>query len=102
MGDIQSITVSIDGHVYPLKVRNSEQEEKIRAAVKLINEKMVLYKQNFNAQESKPYDFLAMVAIDLVTQYISNKNKSDDSEFMTELRLLSGEVNEYIQKSQAL
>jgi hypothetical protein len=43
-----------------------------------------------------------MVAIDLVTKLVSQEKSSDDSDLVTELRILSSEVDEYIQKSQAL
>jgi len=93
--------VAIDGRVYPLRVKRSE-EERIRAAAKLINDRISIYKSRFNANEMSNFDFLAMVSIDLVAKYIDNENKTDDGDLISELRILSGEVDDYIQKSQAL
>ncbi|MBQ3689782.1 MAG: cell division protein ZapA [Bacteroidales bacterium] len=101
MDDKLSMKVAIDGRVYPLRVKRSE-EERIRAAAKLINDRISIYKSRFNANEMSNFDFLAMVSIDLVAKYIDNENKTDDGDLISELRILSGEVDDYIQKSQAL
>jgi hypothetical protein len=63
---------------------------------------MAIYKQKFSVGENQSFDYLAMVAIDLVTKLVSQEKSSDDSDLVTELRILSSEVDEYIQKSQAL
>ncbi|MBR4215945.1 MAG: cell division protein ZapA [Bacteroidales bacterium] len=99
MDEKQAITVNIDGHQYPMKIRRSE-EEMIRKAVLQINDKLMLYKQKFTSY--KDYDFLAMVCLDFATKYLNSENTSDDTEFIGELKLLSGEIDDYIQKSDVL
>ncbi|MBR4213960.1 MAG: cell division protein ZapA [Bacteroidales bacterium] len=101
MDEKLAITVTIDGHVYPMKIKRSE-EEVIRKAVQLINDKLVMYKQKFNVKDKTPFDFLAMVCLDFATKYLNSENTSDDSDFVSELRILSGEIDDYIVKSDVL
>ena len=60
-----SIKIKIAEREYPMKVRRDE-EEKVRAAGKLINEKLKLYKEQFGIDDKQ--DLLAMVAFDSVVQ----------------------------------
>lgn len=101
MDDILSMSVVIDNHKYPLKVKRAE-EEKLRKAVQLINEKIQLYKQRFKTNGRSEYDFLAFVAIDLVSNFLDSEKKADDKELLAELRIMYNQIDEYIQKSQAL
>lgn len=79
-----------------------EDEERFRTATSLINEKINVYKQRFESSKKEDFDFLAMVAIDLVSKYIDKAAKSDDTEMLSELRLMSNEIDDYIQKINAL
>jgi cell division protein ZapA len=60
-----SIKIKIAEREYPMKVRRDE-EEKVRAAGKLINEKLKLYREQFGIDDKQ--DLLAMVAFDCVVQ----------------------------------
>ena len=95
------IKLTIAGHSYPMKV-SREDEERFRTATSLINEKINVYKQRFESSKKEDFDFLAMVAIDLVSKYIDKAAKSDDTEMLSELRLMSNEIDDYIQKINAL
>jgi cell division protein ZapA len=97
-----SIKVKIDGHVYPLKVKRSE-EELVRRAGKLMEERLMAMKKNYAANDKvSDFDFLAMATIGLVAKYLDRESKTDDSELLSEMRIMSSEINEYIQKIQAL
>ncbi len=99
MDDKLSIKLNIDGHTYPMKVARDD-EERFRKAATLINERIKIYKQRF--QDKKDYDFLAMVAIELVVKYIGKEAQSDDTELLSELRIMSSEIQNYIQNINAL
>ncbi|MCQ2973994.1 MAG: cell division protein ZapA [Bacteroidales bacterium] len=101
MDEKLSIKVSIDGHVFQMKVKRSD-EEVIRKAAQLINERLLMYKQKFNVTDKNAFDFLAMVSLDLVTKYLNNEKTTDDTEFMSQLGDLSDEIDDYIQKSNVL
>ena len=60
-----SIKIKIAEREYPMKVKRDE-EEKVRAAGKLINEKLKLYREQFGIDDKQ--DLLAMVAFDSVVQ----------------------------------
>jgi cell division protein ZapA len=60
-----SIKIKIAEREYPMKVKRDE-EEKVLAAGKMINEKLRLYKEQFGIDDKQ--DLLAMVAFDSVVQ----------------------------------
>jgi cell division protein ZapA len=60
-----SIKIKIADREYPMKVKRHE-EERVRAAGKLINEKLKHYKEQFGIDDKQ--DLLAMVAFDCLVQ----------------------------------
>ncbi|HRW98273.1 MAG: cell division protein ZapA [Cyclobacteriaceae bacterium] len=67
-----SIKIKIADREYPMKVRLDE-EERVRAAGKLINEKLKHYRSQFGINDKQ--DLLAMVAFDcLVDKMADEKN----------------------------
>jgi cell division protein ZapA len=60
-----SIKIKIAEREYPMKVKRHE-EEKVRAAGKLINEKLKQYREQFGIDDKQ--DLLAMVAFDCIVQ----------------------------------
>ena len=76
MKDKLSIRVNIADRYYPLKV-DFDDEEKIRKAAKMINDKILQYKQKYTDKDVQ--DFLAMAALQYVTQVIESENKLDNS-----------------------
>ena len=93
-----SIRVNVDGRIYPMTVKRTD-EENIRKAVSLINEKLKMYKLKYNTLDGKDsFDFLAMVAIDFVAKYFCTQNTTSDTELLSELQILSGDIEDYINK----
>lgn len=67
-----SIKIKIADREYPMKVKRNE-EEKVRAAGKLINEKIKYYRDQFGIDDKQ--DLLAMVAFDcLVDKMAEGEN----------------------------
>jgi len=95
----QRITLNIDNHPYAMNV-NAEDEERFRKAAELINGKIITYKNAM--QGGNDYTYLSYAVIDLVQSFLHNESKADDSELLSELRILSSEIDEYVQNSQAL
>jgi hypothetical protein len=79
-----------------------EDEERFRTATTLINDRINVYKQRFDNSKKDDFDFLAMVAIEFVSKYVDKAAKSDDTEMLSEMRIMSNEIDEYIQKINAL
>lgn len=67
MKDKLSIKVSVAGRVYPLSIERHE-EENVRKAVKLINEKVAEFEKTFDIKDRQ--DLLAMAALNFVPLYL--------------------------------
>jgi cell division protein ZapA (FtsZ GTPase activity inhibitor) len=72
MDDKLSIRVNVADRYYPLKVER-EDEEKIRRAARMINEKVLQYKQRYTDKDVQ--DFLAMAALQYVIRLIDEEEK---------------------------
>ena len=84
MKDRLSIKVTIAGRIYPLTIQRQE-EENVRKAVKLVNEKVSEYQRNFNDKDVQ--DFLVMIALPYVTQSLElqRNNQRDDKSVIDKL-----------------
>jgi cell division protein ZapA len=67
-----SIKVKIADREYPLKVRKDE-EERIRMAAKLLNEKIKQFKDQFGKDDKQ--DLLAMAAFDMAVEKLRQQEK---------------------------
>ncbi|MFO7368870.1 MAG: cell division protein ZapA [Bacteroidales bacterium] len=95
MDDKLSIKVNVADRYYPLKIERRD-EEKIRKAARLINEKVLQYKQRYVDKDVQ--DFLAMAALQFVTRVIEMENKFDISPFEQQLQDLNEELEAYLNK----
>lgn len=76
--DELSVKIKIADREYPMKVKRQE-EEKVRAAGKLINEKIKRYREQFGIDDKQ--DLLAMVAFDcLVDKMAEEENLQEIDE----------------------
>ncbi|MFT6866036.1 MAG: cell division protein ZapA [Cyclobacteriaceae bacterium] len=76
-----SIKLKIGNREYPMKVK-AEDEESIRKAGKMINEKIRSYKDQFGIDDHQ--DLLAMVAFDFL---VDKMKKDENSESTDEVAL---------------
>jgi len=83
MDEKLSIKVNVADRYYPLKI-DSKDEEKIRKAAKLINERILQYKQRYSDKDIQ--DFLAMAALQYVIKVIEFEEKPDESPVLEELK----------------
>ena len=88
MDDKLSIRVNVADRYYPLKVER-ENEEKIRKAARMINEKVLQYKQRYTDKDLQ--DFLAMAALQYVIK-LTEQEERLDNDYIPEA------INELIQK----
>ncbi len=93
MNDKLSIRVNVAERFYPLKIERKD-EETIRRAAKLINEKILQYKQKYTDKDTQ--DFLAMVALQYVIKVLQNEENQEDDELTKELNSLNEELDLYI------
>ena len=71
---VSSIKVNIAGRSYPVKVKPGE-EGGVRKAVKLINDKIKEFSENYAVTDKT--DLLAMAALQISTQYLSTDYHSE-------------------------
>ncbi len=95
MDDKLSIKVNVADRYYPLKIERKD-EEKIRKAARLINEKVLQYKQRYLDKDVQ--DFLAMAALQYVTRVIEMEDKTDVSPLEQQLEDLNEELEAYLKR----
>lgn len=83
-----SIKVNIANRFYPLKVNNTQQEELLRKAAKLINEKLKTYANQFSVNDQQ--DMLSMAVLDVTAQLIALQKQQQDEQLgvLKELQML--------------
>lgn len=95
MEDKLSIKVNVADRYYPLKI-DRDDEEKIRKAAKLINEKVFLYKQKYADKDTQ--DFLAMAALQFVIRNLELEAVPGDHSKLEDLARLDKELAAYLAK----
>jgi cell division protein ZapA (FtsZ GTPase activity inhibitor) len=93
MDDKLSIKVNVADRYYPLKIERKD-EEKIRKAARLINEKVLQYKQRYLDKDVQ--DFLAMAALQFVTRVIEMEERIDVVPIQQQLQDLNEELETYL------
>ncbi|MDR1022535.1 MAG: cell division protein ZapA [Prevotellaceae bacterium] len=89
-----SIRVNIAERYYPLKIERSD-EEKVRRAVKLINEKVLNYKQHYGDKDAQ--DWLAMVCMFFAIREVAeNEQNQSFSKAINGLQDLDKKLSEYL------
>ena len=93
-----SININLADRYYPLKIERSE-EEKIRKAVKLINDKIAQYRsQDFKDKEQ--YDFVVMTALQFTIKYLEGNKKDELSSTIEEINKINNELEIYINQNK--
>ncbi|HEX2937193.1 MAG TPA: cell division protein ZapA [Bacteroidales bacterium] len=93
MDEKLSIRVNIADRYYPLKIEK-EDEEKIRKAAKLINDKVFQYKTKYADKDIQ--DFLAMAALQFVIRLIEMEEKQEGTSLLQKLQKLNDELEEIV------
>ena len=90
MDDRLSIRVNVADRYYPLKVE-SDNEERIRKAARMINEKVLQYKQRYVDKDIQ--DFLAMAALQYVIRLIEMEEAEEDDTVEKGMKELTDMIN---------
>ena len=96
MGEI-SIKINIADRVYPLKV-NMEEEEIIRRAAKLINDRIKEYQENYAVRDKQ--DLLSMCVLHYATSALKAEKKVtvEDSDVAERVYELDHLLNDFFSK----
>ncbi|MBL7837319.1 MAG: cell division protein ZapA [Bacteroidetes bacterium] len=68
-----SIKVNIGDRIYPLRIQ-AKEEEYVRKAAKLLNEKMGFFNSNFSVKDK--IDGLAMAALEFTVESLNKSNEN--------------------------
>jgi cell division protein ZapA len=90
MDDKLSIRVNVADRYYPLKVER-ENEEKIRKAARMINEKVLQYKQRYSDKDVQ--DFLAMASLQYVIKLTEEEEKRSSDHFPDTIKELIKKID---------
>ena len=99
MDDKLSININIADRMYPLRIERKE-EESIRRAAKIINDKVVQYKQRYPSKDIQ--DCLAMATLQFVIQKFDNEKQSEYSPIVEELEHMNDFLAEFIEKEKII
>ncbi len=97
MDDKLSIRVNVADRYYPLKVER-ENEEKIRKAARMINEKVLQYKQRYTDKDMQ--DFLAMAALQYVIKLTEQEEKLENDYVPDAINELINKINSAIENEE--
>jgi len=86
------IKVTIGDRVYPLTIRDENEEEGIRLAVKKINEMVKKFEQNYEVRDKQ--DVLAMCALQFASEKEVKNVQEDEDSKQLESKLI--ELNELL------
>ena len=93
MDEQLSIKVQVAERFYPLKIKRKD-EEKIRKAARLINDKILQYKQRYADKDAQ--DFMAMAALQFVIQLLDCEQQQNVVSLEKELEGLSSELDDLL------
>jgi len=96
MGEI-SIKINIADRVYPLKI-NVEEEEIIRRAAKLINDRIKEYQENYAVRDKQ--DLLSMCVLHYATSSLKTEQRlsAEDTEVTERVYQLDYLLSEFFSK----
>lgn len=97
MDDIFTINLYIADKHYPLRIKRSE-EEMLRTAGKMVNDKLAQYRKHFDADESglELKDLLAMVACQIAMESLKTAQSSDTVTYEQSLAHLNKELEAFL------
>jgi cell division protein ZapA (FtsZ GTPase activity inhibitor) len=97
MEDKFSIRVNVADRFYPLKVER-DNEEKIRKAARMINEKVLQYKQRYTDKDVQ--DFLAMAALQYVIKLTEEEEKLENDYLPDALKELIQKIDSVLDQKE--
>ena len=92
----QTINIKIAERFYPLKIDKEEDEERIRKAGKLIDDRLFQYKQRYSDKDAQ--DFLALEALRFAVKTIELESKASSIEQADKLKQLDEQLDMFLKQ----
>lgn len=96
MNDELAINITIAERRYPMRIKRQD-EEKIRKAAKIINERILQYQERYNGKDNQ--DFLAMSAIQFVVQVLEQMEEKDVNPMLEQMNEMNDELSKYLSEA---
>jgi len=96
MDEELAINITIAERRYPMRIKRSE-EEKIRKAAKIINERILLYQQRYTGKDNQ--DLMAMSALQFAIQVLEMMEKTDVDPVFMQIEELNEQLVKYLDKA---
>ena len=96
MDEELSINITIAERRYPMRIKRND-EEKIRKAAKMINDRLLQYRQRYAGKDNQ--DFMAMSTLEFVIRLLDLIEKSDVDPAIKQIEEINQELNRYLSKS---
>src|SRR5665647_623488 len=97
MDDKLSIRVNVADRYYPLKVER-ENEEKISKAARMINDKVLQYKQRYSDKDVQ--DFLAMASLQYVIKLNEEEERKGNDHFPETIKELISKIDQVLEEKE--
>ena len=100
--NLLTINVSVADYCFPIHIRR-EKEEKIRKAVKHLNELILKFKKKYPAgADSKisTIDYIAMAAVQVSLEYMKLNEATDIDPFVGQMGNISKELEDYLNSEE--
>ena len=88
-----SIRLNIADRFYPLKV-NRDEEEQLRKAAKLINDRITKYKLKYTSKDLQ--DIMSMVILEVVNKNFELEDKLDEMPIINQINEINEELIDYL------
>jgi len=90
----QVIIIKIAERPYELRIRKEEEEERIRKAARLINDKLTQYQKQFSGRDAQ--DILAMEALRYAVRTFDLEAKASSTEQVDRLHQLNDRLVDFL------
>ncbi len=90
----QTINLNIAERFYPLKIDKEDDEERIRKAARLINDRLFQYKQRYSDKDVQ--DFLAIAALQFAVKALEMEAKFASTEQADRLKQLDDQLDVFL------
>ena len=97
MDDKLSIRINVADRYYPLKIDRSDEED-IRRAAKMINDKVLQYKQKYVDKDIQ--DFLAMASLQYVIRMLELEKKEESKDLSVTIKELLTDIDKVLKKEE--
>ena len=92
----QTINIKIAERPYPIEIKNEEEEERIRKAGKLVDDKVFRFMKKYSNQDVQ--DFLAIAALQFAVKTVELEAKASSTEQADKLKQLDEQLDIFLEQ----